>query len=321
MPARAGLNQDRRHVEAFLEMKSAERGASQNTLAAYTRDLDDYLGYLAAAGQTLIAAEPADINGYLRAISQAGLAPASRARRLSALRQLYKFLTLEDVVEEDPTHGIGGPKQGRALPKTLSVAEVDRLLDTAKAPVDAASGIAQSAPCASIACSKSCTRRACACPSWCRCRARCWPASRRAHDDQGQGRARAAGAAEPVGAGRARPLSGDGQEKDADGVPILTPGKWLFSVEVRRGAPHTAALRAGSEGTVRGGGLDPERVSPHVLRHAFASHLLDRGADLRAVQQLLGHADISTTQIYTHVLEERLKKLVLENHPLAARKL
>ena len=124
----------------FLEMLAAERGAADNTLQAYRRDLDDFLAFLAARGRALAAAEPADIGAYLRAMSEGGLAPASRARRLSAIRQLFKFLAAEGVVAEDPAHGVAGPKKARALPKTLSVAEVDRLIEAARARTEPASG-------------------------------------------------------------------------------------------------------------------------------------------------------------------------------------
>ena len=298
-------------------MKSAERGASQNTLAAYTRDLDDYLGYLAAVGHTLIAAEPSDINGYLRAISEAGLAPASRARRLSALRQLYKFLTLEDVVEEDPTHGIGGPKQGRALPKTLSVAEVDRLLDAAKRGSSAASGIAQFRALRFYCLLEVLYATGMRVSELVSLPRAVLAGDRRLMTIKGKGGRERLVPLNPSARAALDRYLAMGREKDADGVPILTPGKWLFPSKSAEGHLTRQRFAQDLKELSEAAGLDPERVSPHVLRHAFASHLLDRGADLRAVQQLLGHADISTTQIYTHVLEERLKRLVLDNHPLA----
>src|SRR5437660_8448228 len=137
MRSAAGQHQ---HLEAFLEMLAAERGAAQNTLQAYRRDLEDFLAFLEHRAKSLAAVAPAEIGAYLRSLSQAGLAPASRARRLSAIRQLFKFLVGEGVIAEDPAHGLDGPKKSRALPKTLSVAEVDRLIEAARRRTDIAEG-------------------------------------------------------------------------------------------------------------------------------------------------------------------------------------
>ena len=131
---------DEQLISQFLEMIAAERGAADNTLQAYRRDLDDFLRHLATRNQALPVVVPADISAYLRAISESGLAPASRARRLSAIRQLFKFLASEQLIAEDPAHGLAGPKKARALPKTLSVAEVDRLIETARARIEPAKG-------------------------------------------------------------------------------------------------------------------------------------------------------------------------------------
>ena len=139
---------ERRHLEAFLEMLAAERGAAANTLQAYRRDLDDFLAFLDRQAKPLAATEPAEIGAYLRALSEAGLAPASRARRLSAIRQLFKFLVAEGLIAEDPALGFAGPKQGRPLPKTLSVAEVDRLIEAAAAAPRRRAAATACGPCA-----------------------------------------------------------------------------------------------------------------------------------------------------------------------------
>ena len=303
-------------ISQFLEMLAAEKGTADNTLQAYRRDLDDFVRYLAARNQTLPVVVPADISAYLRAISEDGLAPASRARRLSAIRQLFKFLASEGLITEDPAHGLAGPKKARSLPKTLSVAEVDRLIETARARIEPAKG---------------------------RDRVR----ALRLHALIEMLYATGMRVSELVtlprtvlaGDGRVLAIKGKGGRERLvplnqaaraalerylnvgfeDGVAPMLATKWLFASRGAEG--HLTRQRLGQElkELATEAGLDPERVSPHVLRHAFASHLLDRGADLRSVQQLLGHADISTTQIYTHVLEERLKKLVFEHHPLAVR--
>lgn len=303
-------------IKQFLEMLAAERGAADNTLQAYRRDLDDFLGFLGRRDRPLNIVVPADISAYMRALSESGLAPASRARRLSAIRQLFKFLANEGLVAEDPAHGLAGPKQARALPKTLSVAEVDRLIETARARIEPASGrdrvrtlrlyaLIEMLYATGMRVSELVTL----------------PRSVLAGDGRvlaikGKGgRERLVPLNQAARAALDRYLN-VGFE---DGVAPMIATKWMFASRGVEG--HFTRQRLGQElkALAEEAGLDPERVSPHVLRHAFASHLLDRGADLRSVQQLLGHADISTTQIYTHVLEERLKKLVFEHHPLAAR--
>jgi integrase/recombinase XerD len=301
-------------VQGFLEMLAAERGAARNTLEAYRRDLEGFQGFLRRNGQALAEAEPEQITDYLREASEAGLAPASRARLLSALRQLYRFLTNEGVVADDPTQGIAGPKQSRALPKTLSVAEVERLLETAARRRETLSG---------------------------RDRVRAlrlhallevlYATGLRVTElvslPRGvlQGDPRVMTVTGKGGRQRLVPLNAEARAAldrylnvgADDGVAPMLKTKWLFPSKSVEGHLTRQRLAQELKELALEAHLDPERVSPHVLRHAFASHLLDRGADLRAVQQLLGHADISTTQIYTHVLEERLKKLVHDHHPLA----
>ena len=307
---------DEQLISQFLEMLAAERGAADNTLQAYRRDLDDFLRYLATRNQTLPVVVPADISAYLRAISEGGLAPASRARRLSAIRQLFKFLASEELIAEDPAHGLAGPKKARALPKTLSVAEVDRLIETARARIEPAKGRDRVRALRLYALIEMLYATGMRVSELVTLPRTVLAGDGRVLAIKGKGgRERLVPLNQAARAALERYLN-VGFE---DGVAPMLPTKWLFASRGAEG--HLTRQRLGQElkELAAEAGLDPERVSPHVLRHAFASHLLDRGADLRSVQQLLGHADISTTQIYTHVLEERLKKLVFEHHPLAVR--
>jgi integrase/recombinase XerD len=312
-------NEDRRLIGRFLEMLSAERGAAENTRAAYTRDLDDFLAFLARQRKKrLVAAGAADISAYLRAGAEAGLAPASRARRLSAIRQLFKFLAAEGDVPEDPASRLSGPKRGRPLPRTLSPAEVDRLIETARRRIDGARGrervralrlhaLIEMLYATGMRVSELVTL----------------PRSVLAGDGRvllvkGKGgRERIVPLNAPARAALDRYLNVGFD----DGVAPMVKTRWLFASRGAEGHLTRQRLAQELKALAAEAGIDPGRVSPHVLRHAFASHLLDRGADLRSVQQLLGHADISTTQIYTHVLEERLKQLVFEHHPLGAKRL
>jgi integrase/recombinase XerD len=312
------MRESARHIESFLEMLAAERGAATNTLEAYRRDLEDYAGFLTVRRVPLAAAATPDITAYLSNLADAGLAPASRARRLSALRQLYKFLAAEDIIEDDPAVRLSGPKKARALPKILSVAEVDRLIETARRRIDAAAGgekLRALRLYALIEVLYASGMRVSELVTLPRTVLRGDP---RVLTITGKGgRERLVPLNATARAALDRFLNA-GRDEDA-GLSETVATKWLFPSRSAEG--HVTRQRFGQElkALALDAGLDPERVSPHVLRHAFASHLLDRGADLRAVQQLLGHADISTTQIYTHVLEERLKKIVFEHHPLARR--
>jgi integrase/recombinase XerD len=303
-------------VAQFLETLAAEKGAADNTLQAYRRDLDDFLGFLSARGRALAAALPADISAYLRAISEGGLAPASRARRLSAIRQLFKFLSAEGIVVEDPAHGVVGPKKARALPKTLSVAEVDRLIETARARIEPASGRDRVRALRLHALIELLYATGMRVTELVTLPRSVLVGDGRVLTIKGKGgRERLVPLNQAARAALARYL-GVGFE---DGVAPMVKTKWLFASRGVEGHFTRQRLAQELKALAAEAGIDADRVSPHVLRHAFASHLLDRGADLRSVQQLLGHADISTTQIYTHVLEERLKKLVFEHHPLAVR--
>jgi integrase/recombinase XerD len=303
------------HIEAFLEMMSAERGAAGNTLEAYRRDLWDFAGFLERRRTPLDKASKTDVSAYLAEASAAGLKPTSRARRLSAIRQLYKFLLAEGRVAVDPTHGHAGPRKERALPKTLNVAEIDTLIATAAKRADMAQG-----PERQRAVRLNCLLEMLYATGMRVSELVSLPRNVLAGDPRmltikGKG-----------GRERLVPLNASATAalrryldlgQDDDGVSRTVATKWLFPSKSAQG--HLTRQRFGQDlkELAEEAGLAPDRVSPHVLRHAFASHLLDRGADLRAVQQLLGHADISTTEIYTHVLEERLKRLVEEHHPLA----
>jgi integrase/recombinase XerD len=301
-------------------MLAAERGAAPNTLEAYRRDLDGFDAFLRQRGRSVQDATTAEINAHLKQLSDAGLAASSRARLLSALRQFFRFLANEGVIAEDPTPGIAGPKLGRALPRTLSMAEVEKLLETARRQTVGVSGrdrVRALRLHALLEVLYATGMRVSELVSLPRSVLRGDP---RIFTITGKG-----------GRQRLVPLNGTarealerylkvGTEGDTDVAPMLET-KWLWPSRGAQGHLTRQAMALELKELALAAGLDPERVSPHVLRHAFASHLLDRGADLRSVQQLLGHADISTTQIYTHVLEERLKKLVQEHHPLAKTRL
>lgn len=307
---------DRANIESFLEMLASEKGAAENTLQAYRRDLDDFSAFLSTRLRTFAAAEPLDISAYMVSLSQSGLAPASRARRLSSVRQLYKFLAAENIVEEDPSTGIAGPKKARALPKTLSVAEVDHLIETAKRRTENQTGrnlVRTVRFHALIEILYATGMRVTELVSLPRAVLRGDP---RVLTIKGKGgRERLVPLNQSARAALDRYLNlGVNPE---DGVARMLETKWLFPSKSAEGHLTRQRFAQDLKELALEAGLDPERISPHVLRHAFASHLLDRGADLRAVQQLLGHADISTTEIYTHVLEERLKRLVEQHHPLA----
>ena len=281
-------------LESFLEMQAAERGAAANTVAAYRCDLQHFLSYLDSRGGSLTSAKSADIAAYQRNLSEAGMAASTRARRLSAVRQLFKFLAADGIIAEDPAHRVAGPKRSRRLPKTLSLGEVDRLIEAARKRTETTHG---------------------------RARLR----ALRLHALIEVLYATGLRVSELVSLPRSV-LDGDGRVLFVKGkggrermVPLTPTARAALDRYLAAPSedPDMTPIAQELKELAEAASFDPRRVSPHVLRHAFASHLLDRGADLRSVQQLLGHADISTTQIYTHVLEERLKTLVFEHHPLA----
>jgi integrase/recombinase XerD len=326
--ARATRHNDDTQIELFLDMLAAERGATENTLTAYRRDLDDFADYLVTKRRSIASAATDDIRGYLQALTRREFAAASVARRLSAIRQLYRFLYAEGKRGDDPAAIIEGPKRGRALPNVLSMKEVDRLLANARNAVGAGrtngerlraarlNALLELVYATGLRVSELVSLPASA-------------AERNARmlvvrGKGGKERLVPLNDAAKTAMAEYRTLltarrSGDEEEPGSKikKIPKPTPpSKWLFPSFGDSGhltrqhfARELKALAAGAK-------LRAEQVSPHVLRHAFASHLLHNGADLRIVQTLLGHADISTTQIYTHVLEERLKSLVRDLHPL-----
>ncbi len=312
--ARRPHSSDDSLVELFLDMQAAERGAGENTLAAYRNDLADLAAHLRSGGRGIANAGTDDLRGFLASLAERGFKASSVARRLSALRQLYRFLYAEGKRADDPAAVLEGPKRGRSLPKVLSIAEVDQLLTQARA--DAEDGKLSDAARLRAA------RLLCLLETVYATGLRvselvALPASA-ARRDQRMLVVRGKGGKE-----RLVPLNKAAKRAMAEYLALRaageskTPSKWLFPSFGEQGhltRQHFARELKGLGATC---GIAAERLSPHVLRHAFASHLLHNGADLRVVQTLLGHADISTTQIYTHVLEERLKTLVRDLHPLA----
>ena len=305
---------DDRLVELFLDMQAAERGAGANTLNAYRNDLADLTAHLRAAGRTIGNAATDDLRGFLVGLAERGFKPASVARRLSATRQLFRFLYAEGKRGDDPAAVLEGPKRGRTLPKVLSIAEVDKLLSEAR--VEAEDKVRP------VAARLRAMRLLCLLETVYATGLRvselvALPASS-ARRDQRMLVVRGKGGKE-----RLVPLNEAAKRAMADYLALRveteskTQSKWLFPSFGEAG--HLTRQHFARELKTLGAscGIAGERLSPHVLRHAFASHLLHNGADLRVVQTLLGHADISTTQIYTHVLEDRLKALVRDLHPLS----
>jgi integrase/recombinase XerD len=294
-------------------MLTAERGAAKHTVEAYTSDLAEFLAFLSAKGKDAQSATADHIRAYLAGLARKGLAPTSRARKLSAVRQFFRFLLAECMRKDDPCSAIDSPKLPRPLPKILSLEEVETLLDTAKQAGEcAAEGVARRRALRLYALLETLYATGLRVSELI-----ALPRAVLVSDDQvltikGKGgRERLV----PLNEAARKALAAHLEAVRADEAAGRAPSPWLFP----SGAGHLTRQRFGQElkALALAARLDPARVSPHVLRHAFASHLLDRGADLRTVQQLLGHADISTTQIYTHVIEERLRRLVEQHHPLA----
>jgi integrase/recombinase XerD len=300
-------------LSLFIEMLMAERGAASHTIDAYTRDLADFLAFLAGKKTEAAMATADHVRAYLEVLAADGLAPTSRSRKLSAIRQFFRFLLAEGVRKDDPTSAIDSPRRGRPLPKVLSLAEVDALIQAAKkacaANLEGAARLRAYRLNALLETLYASGLRVSELVGL--------PRNVLAVDDRvltitGKG-----------GRERLVPLNRAAREALSAYLALLAQEEALkasaFLFPSGDGAQHITRQRFGQElkALALAAGLDPATVSPHVLRHAFASHLLERGADLRTVQQLLGHADISTTQIYTHVIEERLRRLLEEHHPLA----
>jgi integrase/recombinase XerD len=291
-----------RHIEAFLEMLAAERGSARNTLLAYQADLEDFAAFASACRRTPSGCDAPLLQTYMAGLQRAGLAARTASRRLSALRQFHRFLLREGVRGDDPTALLDAPRLPRTLPKYLSEQEVEALLEAARQLPGQRGAMARAALeilyATGLRVSELLTL---------------------------PGRA-LAGDAEVLlirgkgGKERIVPLSPAAKEaagamttRQEAATRYLFPGR-----DPRRPLTRQAFFLLLKHAALRAG-LDPARVSPHVLRHSFASHLLAHGADLRSLQLLLGHADIATTQIYTHVLAERLQRLVETHHPLARR--
>ena len=311
-PAAAARHSDERAIRLYLDMLAAERGAGSNTLAAYERDLQDLATHLKRVRRSIAAARTADLRAYLEELSRRGLQAATAARRLSAIRQLYRFLYTEGHRKDDPAAVLEGPKHQRALPKILTIAEVDRLLCAA----------GQCDPAAPLGVRLRAARLACLLEIL-------YATGLRVSELVALPIAAARREAQVIvvrGKGnkeRLVPLNDAARRATQDYLALIAPSgrdaqsKWLFPSFGGTGHLTRQHLARELKSLARAAGLRAEQISPHVLRHAFASHLLHNGADLRVVQTLLGHADISTTQIYTHVLEERLKGMVRDLHPLA----
>jgi integrase/recombinase XerD len=296
-------------VDRFVELLVAERNAAANTVEAYRRDLADLAGFLSRRKCGLGTAGAEDLRRYLARLDDAGMAERTVARRLSALRQFYRFLAADGLRADDPTMSLDSPQRGRSLPRLVAETEVALLIEAARRR-DAADATRLVALLELL-----------------------YGAGLRVSELVGLPIAavlrdvrvlvvRGKGAKE-----RMVPLGEPARDAIAAWLPFRdavlkrrrTTSQWLFPSHA--GSGHLTRQRFGQllkELAVEAG-IDPRKVSPHVLRHAFATHLLDHGADLRSVQKMLGHADISTTQIYTHVAGERMKALVRDHHPLAKR--
>ena len=298
-------------IDAFLEMMSAERGASDNTLSSYRRDLEDAAEHVAG---NLASAAAGDIRAYLADVAARGFAATSQARKLSALRQFFKFLYTEGLRTDDPTGTLDSPRKERSLPKIMSEAETGRLLDrAAQEAADATLGDA-----ARLAALRMHALVEVLYATGLRVSELVSLPLTVALRDERFFMVRGKGNKE-----RMVPLSEKARlamrawQTERKRIPAFADSRWLFPALSESGYLPRQVFARDLKGLAARAGIASAKISPHVLRHAFASHLLQNGADLRAVQQLLGHSDISTTQIYTHVLEERLVRLVNDHHPLA----
>ena len=293
-------------VEAFLEILLVERGAALNTLAAYRRDILDLQAFLKGRGETFSSTGRGSLESYLAHLKSAAMAPRTSARRLSSLRQFFQYLYQSGLRADDPTSGLDAPRIGRSLPKILSETEVERLLEAARS----GSGTEALRRRLLVELLYATGLRISELVSL---RRNAFARDGRLLLVRGKG-----------GKERMVPLGETARQVLRDYLALLKqedesekhPSPWLFPSRGKEG--HLTRQRVGQmlKSLADDARLERARVSPHVLRHAFASHLLDHGADLRAVQKMLGHADIGTTQIYTHVLAERLKRVVQDHHPL-----
>ncbi len=294
-------------AEAFLEMMAVERAAARNTLTAYGRDLEDASGFLAGRGRDLASASAEDVEAYFAGLGAKGLAPSTAARRRAAVRQFYRFVLGEGWRSDDPSRRVDAPKKGRPLPKVLSREEVSRLIAAAAAR-DGSQGLRLECMIELIYASGLRVSELLALPLTALARDPAYLMVK------GKG-----------GKERLAPLN-EAARTAVKAYLEVRPGflpkgqkanPWLFPSRGKEGRLTARRFAQMLDEAAAHAGVDPARVSPHVLRHAFATHLLEGGADLRVVQTLLGHADISTTQIYTHVAQERLAQVVQTKHPLA----
>jgi integrase/recombinase XerD len=301
-------------IGAFLEAQAAELDAAKNTQLAYARDLTDFAGWLDRRGRALETAARGDVEAYLVHCDAQGLAASTRARRLSAIKQLYRFAFEEGWREDNPAIQIRGPGREKRLPKILSEAEVDALLDAARVHGRDEDRV----------------RNTCLVEVL-------YATGMRVSELVGLPVAAARGEPRLLlvrgkgGRERLVPLSPPARAAISDWLPLRdaakdpakktgrAPSPFLFPSSGKAGHLTRHRFYGLIKELALVGGVDPAKVTPHTLRHAFATHLLANGADLRAIQTLLGHADVSTTEIYTHVLDERLKTLVHTHHPLARR--
>ena len=294
-------------IELFLEAISAERGAARNTLEAYARDLQDFARFLERSGRDFATAARPDAEAYLSEVEAAGMATSTRARRLSAIKQFFRFLFLEGLRDDDQAAQIRGPGKKQRLPVTLSEDDVDLIMDQIYKP--RANSATWRRNIALIELLYATGLRVTELVSL--------PLAATKGDPRmifvkGKG-----------GRERMVPLSEPAREAIAEWVeerarlPYAKGSPFLFPARGKSGYLTRQSVFLMIKDVAVDARLDPAKISPHVVRHAFATHLLSNGADLRAIQTLLGHADVATTEIYTHVLEERLKSLVLEKHPLA----
>jgi len=296
-------------VGAFLEMMSAERGAARNTIEAYRRDLAYYCGFLGRKGVSVTSAGREQVTQYLAELDANGIAASSSARKLSALRQFHKFLAADGIRADDPTRIIASPKARRSLPKVLSIEEIDRLLQLAESEVELETATeAQRAMSHRLYVLLELL----------------YATGMRVSELVSLKRAQVMRDASFLtirGKGskeRIVPLTDRARDAVKAYLATLATGSpWLFPANGETGYLSRQVFARELKGLSARAGIGAARISPHVLRHAFASHLLAGGADLRVVQTLLGHSDISTTQIYTHVLDEKLRTLVESHHPLA----
>jgi integrase/recombinase XerD len=297
-------------IETFLEMMAAERGAAKHTLTAYGRDLGDLEGFLSRRRKSLKSATDRDVEAWFADIGARGLSPATAARRRSAARQFYRFVLAEGWRPHDPASGIDAPKQGRPLPKVLTREEASRLIAAAAAK-DGAAGARLAAMVEILYASGLRVSELVALPLAAVIRD---PAFLMIKGKGGKERLAPLGAA-------AREAITHYLGQRARFLPRADKANpWLFPSRGASGRLTARRLAQMLDEAASAAGIDPARVSPHVLRHAFATHLLEGGADLRVVQTLLGHADIGTTQIYTHVTAERLRTVVETRHPLSGRR-